>query len=406
MKRQNYANLLFILLIATSACRKTVGEFPEVSGLVQVDNYENGLLYRTSSGKFYVLQLNGPYILMGKQYGYLMSGMMSDYYNEVIRIMTSSGLSMQEIITNSEKFYFTMPQPYRDLIDGMAETSGLGKQKQQIIASSTIMMDEKFPDGSGLMVFKSYTKNRKMGCGRNWNTTAGRFETLGKYLVVVIYRPSPYVNSVAELSYLGSTSPQTMLNEKGMYTDIHSCTISDTTVVPGRLPEDYQLFSFLLNCSTLTNLAQYFQSAKPPVSLIVNAASDSEAICFQWPTYSIQQRVHDSAGLFVSTNHYTDCPPDWYLLPVPDNPENAGYTVERRENLLTLCYQNKGRIDANKMMEILDVALPVGGATFPDINRRFGTYYQVVTLPGQLQWYVKVPGYSGWEQIAMGSILQ
>ena len=71
-----------------------------------------------------------------------------------------------------------------------------------------------------------------------------------------------------------------------------------------------------------------------------------------------------------------------------------------------LCYQNKGRLDANKMMEILDIELPAGGTTFPDFNHRFGTFYQIVTIPGELTWYVKVPGYSGWEKIALGSILQ
>lgn len=72
---------------------------------------------------------------------------------------------------------------------------------------------------------------------------------------------------------------------------------------------------------------------------------------------------------------------------------------------MNLGKQNKGSIDANKMMEIFDTTIPDGGASFPD-SSPFETYYQIVTVPSELTLWLKAPGYSGWEQANLKALFQ
>ncbi len=392
--------IIFLLLfIAIFSCKKNSVEFPEISGLQKVETFEGGFLYKTNSGKFHVISLNGTYRQMGRQYGYLLRGLMADYYQEVEQIMLASGISTGQMNAYSTTFYALQPYPFKQIIDGMSENSGLGTLRQHIVCSAMSMMTEVWPGCSGIEVWNEYSLNRKMICGRNWDALKGRFDQLGKYLVVVVYNPGTYVQSVAEVNYAGSMAPQTLINEKGLYLDLHSCLLSDSSFLPGRLPAGYLLFSFLLNSTNMSDISRFFTSTRPGVSLLVNAASPTDSYCFQWPTYGLQQREPDSAGLLVATNHFVNYPSEWPVLPIPEDPEKAAYTVQRYHNLINLAWQNKGNIDAGKMMNIMDVTIPKGGATFPDTENNFATFYQIVTVPEEIVWYIKARNYSNWEKI-------
>lgn len=394
--------LLFIFMI--SSCKKNSVEFPEITGFQKVEAYEGGFLYRTNSGKFHVVSLNGTYRQMGRQYGYLMRGLMADYYHDVEQIMLATGINETQMNTYSTSYYAMQPYPFKQIIDGMTENSGLGLLHQHIVCSAMSMMVDLWPGCSGIEAFNDYSLNGKMICGRNWDALKGRFDQLGKYLVVVVYNPGTYVQSIAEVNYVGSISPQTLINEKGLYLDLHSCQLSDSSFLPGRLPTGYLLFSFLLNSTSMSDLSKFFTSTRPGVSLLVNAASPTDSYCFQWPTYGLQQREPDSAGLLVATNHFINYPADWPVLPIPEDPEKAAYTVQRYNNLLNLAWQNKGKVDPEKMMEIMDVTIPDGGATFPDTENKYATFYQIVTVPEDLVWYVKARNYSDWEKIPLNDL--
>ena len=401
----NYESRKWLFLLAfftlLYSCKKSSVEFPEITGLQKVETYDGGFLYKTNSEKFHVICLNGTYRQMGRQYGYLLRDLMADYYNEVERISLATGISNSQMNAYSTTFYANQPYPFKQIMDGMTETSGLGILRQHIVCSAMSMMLNLWTGCSGIEVWDKYTKDGKMICGRNWDAAKGRFDQLGKYLVVVIYNPGTYVQNVAEVNYAGSISPQTMMNEKGLYLDLHSCQLSDTSYLPGRLPSGYLLFSFLLNSTIMEDLSKFFTSTRPGASLLVNAASNTESYCFQWPTYALQQREPDSAGLLVSTNHFVNYPLEWPVLPLPTDAEKAAFTVQRRDNLLNLAFQNKGNIDAGKMMDLMELTIPQGGATFPDNEPGYATFYQIVTVQQDMVWYLKARNYSGWEMIPM-----
>ncbi len=394
---------IFLLIFGFigNSCKKFQIDFPEISGLQKIEDYEGGFLYKTNSGKFHVISLNGNYLQMGRQYGYLLGGLMKEYHQEVEKILREAGISESQMNSFALSYYNMQPYPFKQMMDGMAMTSKLSVSQQRFVCSSMSMMYEVWPGCSSIQVWKNYSKDRKMICGRNWDAQKGRFDHLGKYLVVVLFNPGTHAQSVAEFNYVGSFSPQTLINEKGIYLDAHACQLLDTISFPGRLPAGYLLFSFLLNSTNMDDLSRYFSSTRPAVSLLVNAAVAEHACCFQWPTFDLHKREADSAGLLVSTNHFIGYPKEWPLLPIPKDPEKAAYTIQRFDNLMELAWQNKGGIDAEKMMTLMELTIPNRGAAFPDNDPRYETYYQIVTVPQDLIWYVKAVNYSGWEKIPL-----
>jgi hypothetical protein len=86
--------------------------------------------------------------------------------------------------------------------------------------------------------------------------------------------------------------------------------------------------------------------------------------------------------------------------------QNTGFkTVKRRRNLLSLGHKNKGKMNAGKMMDILDIPMNAGGATWP-AGEKIQTVYQVIAIPGELKLWVKVPGFQNWTGVDLASIFK
>jgi hypothetical protein len=86
------------------------------------------------------------------------------------------------------------------------------------------------------------------------------------------------------------------------------------------------------------------------------------------------QRTGD--GVVAAANHFTD--PSWNL------PAPPGHSLSRYNNLLRLAGEEKGSIDAIKMMQIRDVCLENGGAKFCHsllFGNKYSSNHQVVFVP-------------------------
>ena len=103
----------------------------------------------------------------------------------------------------------------------------------------------------------------------------------------------------------------------------------------------------------------------------------------------------EGRGLIVTTNHFMDT--SWER-PRP-GPHAYGQTEERSANLMLLGEKYKGRIDAKKMRELLDIGLYEGGATHSD-----KTIFQMVAVPAELKIWLKVPGYQDWTEVDLGKL--
>jgi hypothetical protein len=105
-------------------------------------------------------------------------------------------------------------------------------------------------------------------------------------------------------------------------------------------------------------------------------------------------------GILSASNDFID--PSWINYPIifydSTNEAPLGYTCMRRNNLLARGEQFKGQITPKKMMEIFDITLPSGGATFPE-EGDIRTIYSVVVKPSELKIWLKVGEYTHWEVI-------
>ncbi|MFH1490298.1 MAG: C45 family autoproteolytic acyltransferase/hydrolase [Pseudomonadota bacterium] len=368
--------------------------------LETLGTFEGGTLYRTTgaggAGRFNVIQLNGDWRQMGRQYGHLLTDQMGEFYDLAVARLMAGGATYEDLRLLGQGLYDKQFAYVRELIDGMAEGSGMSLEKQQIVAG---LMGGLF-GCSSMDAWGEYTGQGALVVGRNWDTERGPFDGYGRFLTVVVYNPPTPQNSVADINYVGSLSMQTGMNSKGIFLDLQSGTLSDPQAYADRTPGAFQLFSFLLNASSPKEISALFQSTPANMGLIINGAFGSRltsldtASVYEWATYHMKQR--DGKGLLASSNYFTD--PSWENLPpVPDGLA-GGFSKERLANLLFMGEQHKGSIDVPRMMEIYDTTIPYGGPTFPD-DSSLATIYQMVAVPAHGTLWLKARDYSGWERM-------
>jgi hypothetical protein len=389
---------LFIVMNAGGCSDSSPSGTNNPPGLLLVDIFENGKLYRTTgeggSGQFNVLVLKGSWREMGRQYGYLLRNEMNEFYETVVTdyLIGTNGISYEDIGEAGDIFYAQQFSYVHELIAGMAETSGYSLEKMIIISSLVHLVD--LASGcSSLSAWGDYTSDGPLVVGRNWDI-GDPYGEYKKFLSVVIYNPAGSSISVADINFVGTISLQTGMNSSGIFLDLQNGTLSDKAEVPDRKLPTYMLFDFLLNSSTLEELdLRLLDLANlPQIALIINVADLSEDRVYEWATYDVKRRTGN--GLIASTNYFID--PAWTDLPVVPYGAEGDYSIERLANLLALGEQFKGTINAEKMMQIFDTTFSDGGPTFPEY-----TVYQVVVVPVEQTIWLKARDYSGWERIEL-----
>jgi hypothetical protein len=389
--------LLFLLLIHAGGCSDSSSSHKSIPpGLQRVGVFENGILYRTTGegggAAFHVLVLKGSWHEMGRQYGYLLRNEMNEFYETVVTdyLLGIKGFAYEDL-REAADFFYDRQFPYvHDLIAGMAETSGVTLEKA-IIISSLVHLADLSPECSSLSAWGDYTGGGPLVVGRNWDI-GGPYGGYKRFLSAVIYNPTGSSISVIDINFVGTISLQTGMNSKGIFLDLQNGQRSDPAEVPERRLPTYMLFDFLLNSSTLEELDMRMldRANLPQISLIINVADSGEDRVYEWATYDVKRR--EGNGLIASTNHFID--PAWASLPEVPPGAQGDYSRERLANLLALGEQFKGKINAEKMMQIFDTTYSDGGATFPEY-----TVYQVVAVPAEQIIWIKERDYSGWEKI-------
>lgn len=370
-------------------------------GLQRIDSFESGTLYRTTgeggAGGFNVLVLKGSWREMGRQYGYLLRNEMNEFYETVVTdyLINTKGVDYEEVREGSESFYEMQFEYVKELIDGMAETSGYSLEKIKIISSLVHLIDLD-PGCSSLSAWGDYTGGGPLVVGRNWDI-GGPYSRYRRFLSVIVYNPAGSPAAVADINFVGTISLQTGMNSGGIFLDLQNGQRSDPTVVSSRIMPTHMLFDFLLNSSSIEELDMRMldRDNLPMLGLIINVADANEDRVYEWATYDVKRRTGN--GLIASSNHFID--PAWTNLPdVPPGAE-GDYSRERLANLLALGEQHKGSIDAAQMMRIFDTVFSAGGPTFAEY-----TVYQVVAVPAEQTIWLKALDYSGWEKIKLGPL--
>ena len=359
----------------------------------------------TYAGTLPVLVLKGDLRRMGRQCGVLMRDDLRAM-NEALsqRLFRDKKMRREDALREAAEFLDLFPQRYKDFLHGLAETSRLDFEDAVMLNAAELLILDSLsappPACSALAAWGPYTPDGALVFGRNYDLVGARAacEPFLRFLVVTVFQPEGSGNAVANIGYLGSLTTQTAMNGAGLFLDLNNGGISGGEIAfRDRIPILVSLFSFLLDASTFNQLDACFASTRPNFSYIINAADRERACSYEWPTFGLKRRSSDREGLLAATNHFVD--ESWGLIPPEDGPQTA-FTVKRRQNLLNLAEREKGKLTPEAMMRILDTPLEKGGATFPE-----GTLLQVVAVPGDLVWWVKLCDRDGWQKIDLRPLL-
>jgi hypothetical protein len=357
--------------------------------LILVAESEGGKLYK--AGPVSVLQLRGTHYQMGRQYGMLLKDDLSVLYNSMI-ITFSPYWTYERMKQIADAVYAVYPQKYKDILIGMAETSGLGIEKQIILNALEFIpkINKDVPlNCSGLAVWGDYTAGGPLIFGRN-NDDAEKYKIFGKYTLVAVFNPTDSGIPTAIVNYAGAIYAPNGMNRNGIFLELNSGNAQAYFV--DRPSIFVTLFSFLQSCSTQDEMNTAFQPVLANMSSIVNVADGNIAYSFECPVTGVKRRDPDAAGLMASTNHFIDL--SWGIA----LPKSTDDSAVRRDNLLALANANKGYIDVEKMKQILDKWIKDGGAT------NSGTIFQIIAIPSDLTMWLKAPGNFDWQKVDLNKI--
>jgi len=362
--------------------------------LEPISSFEGGKSYR--SGKINVLVLRGSSRQMGRQYGHLLSGELKSLHRSAIveYFQQAKGLSDDDMNKAAMSLYRFYPRRFKDIIHGMAETSGLSLKEQ--IMLNAIEFYGLMSGCSGIIAWGDYTNKQPLIAGRNYDWFE-KYVEFAQSLTVTVFNPDSGIPH-AIITFAGVIYATTGLNAEGIFLELNNGLPSGGSLkYDDRVPAITNLLASLADCGSLIELDAFFNTTRAEFSFIVNAADRARGLSYEWTPFEHRRRSGDEQGLLISTNHFTD--PSWGVV----LQDQAGFeTVRRRENLLSLGRAKKGTIDVGVMAEILDTPMNKGGATWPvdgSTPKPYRTTYQIIAMPASLQLWLKVPGFQDWTGI-------
>jgi hypothetical protein len=364
-------------------------------------SFEGGKLHTVGAGHLYVAELSGSFHQMGRQYGLMLGPQIRQFYREAVAdfMIGELGWDYGALVAAALQGYQEYPQIFRDYLDGTAETNGLGKEKTYIMAG---MLPLVFETGcSSLSAWDSYTADGSLVVGRNLDLPATNFGRFAKYFNVVVFNPTGYPASVANIDMIGGLFYQTAINSRGLFLELQNGQMSDPQVVEEREDTNNILLESMFRNTTPGETDLWFKTTLSKWGLIMNASYPDHASIYEWSTFRVARR--DGSGLLSASNDFVD--PSWqdpqwagkiYLYDAASEGEFLTYT--RRTNLLALGELHKGAITPQTMREIFDTTIAQGGATFP-AEGGARTIYSVVAQPGQLKIWLKIRESADWQEI-------
>jgi len=327
---------------------------------------------------------------MGHQYGYLLGGELKSVYKNAVvgYFQQRKGLSADEMNKTAISLYRFYPQRFKDIITGMAETSGLSLEQQIMV--NAIELYGSMAGCSGIIAWGEYTKDQPLIAGRNYDWFE-KYAEFAQNLTVTVFNPDagiPY----AITTFAGVIYATTGLNAEGIFLELNNGLPSGGSLkYADRVPAIINLLASLNDWNSLEQMDAFFNTTRTDFAFIINVADKVRGVSYEWAPFEHRRRNAESEGLLVATNHFTD--PSWGIV----LQDQAGFeTVRRWKNLLALGHRGKGKIDLGVMKEILDTPMNKGGATWPVDDRRrdsFRTTYQIIAVPASLQLWLKVPGF-------------
>ncbi|WP_153916006.1 C45 family autoproteolytic acyltransferase/hydolase [Shewanella sp. TC10] len=370
------------------------------STLTQKAQFENGTMFKTNEDMLYVLQLNGSWYDMGKQYGNLAKEHMQPMYDKLVQAEINSGLiSQQEAFKLfGSRIFISLTTRRKQYFQGVADALGWPVEKVIVLdqcGPMAIYLQKlhSFSGCSSLAAWGESTTDGSTIVGRNmdWSEIFLDFP-----VYVTVYNPTDGSNGIANVSWPGWTWMVTGFNDKGVYTDLHDGTSMGGNIISVEKPSFLNsVFDFMAESDNAEALSFRYQAAKTDVSSIWMVADSQGSACsYENVIQENRKRVADTgASSFVTVNTFLN--PDWGI----GVRETQSFSLKRLANLQALHAEKAGQIDAAAMRDIFDLPLynedgsfkEHGGVTKPTNQDVDLTNYQVVSDLNKLQMSVKLP---------------
>ncbi len=388
-----------VFILGLLLCILCLGGTAPAAELKSVAEFEGGKLYR--AGEVRVLEMNGSYRQMGRQYGFLLKDDLKAMLTTINEIFMGNQdekkrMPLNELNTIARALFDRYPQRYKEILYGMEETSGLGLEKVLLVNAL-----EWFPKinrlnygrCSGIAVWGPYTKGPAI-FGRNNDDHPVYFNFAR--MVVAVFKPNDGSIPTALIGYPGMIYNATGMNAKGLFLELNAGNEMGFSL--NRVSIFTTLFSYLQEYRNTAELDRAMRSTLANMGVIITVADPTRGYSYEYSLWDVKRRDQDAEGIVVAANAFSH--PDWNITPLQPDKE-PGYNQIRKGNLLKLAAKYKGAITPEVMMKnIMDVKLKdkEGGATVD------GTIYQVVAAPAERTLWIKVPGRVEWTEIPLKQI--
>ncbi|MCR4676604.1 MAG: hypothetical protein K5634_05180 [Sphaerochaetaceae bacterium] len=342
-----------------------------------------------------VVNLYGSWYEMGRQYGALMKEELNEVSSFIEDIASASEQNAQKATSIAKVQEAQTPYRILEFMRGASETSGLTLDQMQRV--NAVERIAGLPKCSVAIVWGDYAAS-DLVIGRNYDYSAV-FAQLYKDVAVTVYHPSDGALATATIGYVGEIYAVNALNEKGIFLELNNGKPSASMKSPNaRITGTTMLFNTMFESDELSDLELFFNTTNCSSSYIINVADENMAFSFEWCPVGVKHGEQTlPEGLLVSTNYYVNS--EWEF-PVPDDAKSWN-GISRRNNLIKLCEENKGKIDSEKMMKIIETDYKDGGA------KNDMTVFQLVVVPETLSLWVRVVNAPEpkWEAINLSEYL-
>lgn len=136
-------------------------------------SFENGRAERTVSGTYWVLDLAGSWLEMGRQYGGLMGPELRRFHAEITRDVIARGISEEDQKSTATEAVSQYSSQLQELLLGISQTSGLSYDQTLVLNAGMMLLTNAVLGGeppsacSGIAVWDGYTRDGTLIFGRN-----------------------------------------------------------------------------------------------------------------------------------------------------------------------------------------------------------------------------------------------
>jgi hypothetical protein len=157
---------------------------------------------------------------MGRQYGYLIKKQLHTLYKRAIEdyFIGQKGLSRETMQQTAMSLFNFYPQRFKDIMYGMAETSGLSIEKHIVL--NGLELYGTISGCSGIAAWSDYTKGGPLIFGRNYDWFDS-YKEFAKYLTATVLNADSGIPT-AIVTFVGVIYATTGMNAKGIFLELNN----------------------------------------------------------------------------------------------------------------------------------------------------------------------------------------